>query len=100
MPIAHNVLRAIALLPRRIIVAVIHAYQRTLSPDHGPLKALHPYGFCRHEPTCSTYAAHVISERGAIIGMVLTARRLLTCNPWAKVSEEKLSALARRGAIF
>ncbi|TSC79171.1 MAG: hypothetical protein G01um101425_808 [Candidatus Peregrinibacteria bacterium Gr01-1014_25] len=92
----HNIARAIALLPRRILGAMIIGYQCTLSPDHGPLKALHPYGFCRHEPTCSLYARQVIATRGALTGSLLTIRRLLTCHPWASVSEEKILKLSER----
>lgn len=71
------------LLPRRSAVFALSVYQKTLSPDHGPLRRLHPYGYCRHEPTCSEYGKNVLRERGFIIGSLLTIRRLLTCHPWS-----------------
>ena len=77
-------------LPRTLLIGLIDLYQATLSPDHGPLRHLHPYGFCRHEPTCSQYAKQVLRERGVIRGLVLTIRRLLTCTPWKKPSEERI----------
>jgi len=77
-------------LPRKVISLLIGLYQRTLSPDHGPLKHLFPYGYCRHEPTCSEYGKRVLLKRGVFIGGVLLIARLLTCHPWKKPSEEKI----------
>ncbi len=85
-----NVLRHIWHIPRKFICALISLYQATLSPDHGPLRHLYTYGYCRHEPTCSDYAKRVVTERGAIVGSLLAGRRILTCHPWKKPSEEKI----------
>ncbi len=76
--------------PRRLTIALVRAYQATLSPDHGPLKHLYPYGYCRHEPTCSQYAIIQLEKRGLIIGGLLSAARLLTCHPWRKLDEKKV----------
>ena len=84
------------LLPRTLAAALITVYQRTLSPDHGPLRALFPYGYCRQEPTCSAYAKKVITEGGVLIGLPLLCWRLLTCHPWGKTSHDKLLALSHR----
>lgn len=81
-------------IPSKIVLLCIALYQRTLSPDHGPLKNLFPYGFCPQHPTCSTFAAVTIAKRGIIIGAVLTFGRMLACHPWRKPSDEKLRALA------
>ncbi len=62
----------------------------TLSPDHGPLRHLHPYGFCRHEPTCSVYAAKMLHDRGLVIGMFFAIVRVATCNPWKKPDDAKI----------
>ena len=80
-------------LPRRCAIALIEFYQATLSPDHGPLKALHPYGYCRHAPTCSAYGKIILGERGMIIGGMLLLRRVLSCHPWKKPSDEKIIML-------
>ena len=61
---ARYALRSLWHLPRNAAFIAITAYQHTLSPDHGPLRALHPYGFCRHDPTCSEYGVNVLQERG------------------------------------
>lgn len=82
-------------LPRTFAIALVGLYQATLSPDHGPLRHLHPFGYCRHEPTCSEYGKQVLRERGLIIGTALIARRIFTCNPWATPDDARLRALLR-----
>ncbi len=77
-------------LPRNAAIAFITLYQKTLSPDHGPLKGLYPYGYCRHEPTCSDYGKIVLRERGLVIGSLLLCKRILSCNPWRKPDEAKV----------
>lgn len=64
--------------------ALVRAYQMTLSPDHGPLKALHPYGYCRFNPTCSSYAYEAFGRFGMIKGLWLATKRILRCHPWSE----------------
>ncbi|MBM3231614.1 membrane protein insertion efficiency factor YidD [Candidatus Peregrinibacteria bacterium] len=78
------------LWPRLIALQLIRLYQATLSPDHGPLRHLYPYGVCRHEPTCSEYGKNVIGNRGLAIGGVLTLKRILICNPWKEPDAAKV----------
>ena len=85
-----SVLQYIWRLPRTLAIRIIEIYQQTLSPDHGPLKHLHPYGFCRHEPTCSEYGKMILRERGLILGLLLTAKRVLSCHPWKKPDERRI----------
>ncbi|MFA7088275.1 MAG: membrane protein insertion efficiency factor YidD [Patescibacteria group bacterium] len=70
--------------PRRLVVAAIRFYQKTLSFDHGPMKSLYPYGFCRFTPTCSDYGVEAINKYGIIKGGLMTCWRILRCNPWNK----------------
>jgi putative component of membrane protein insertase Oxa1/YidC/SpoIIIJ protein YidD len=77
----------------KMIALFITGYQHTLSPDHGPLKTLNPYGYCRHEPTCSVYGKQIILEKGVIIGGAKTLWRVLSCHPWKKLSDEKIRAI-------
>ena len=37
---------------------------------------------CRFIPCCSAYAIEAFQKRGFFIGMILTVRRILRCNPW------------------
>ena len=68
---------------KRILIALITLYQRTLSPDHGPLKARHPYGVCRFHPTCSEYATQAIDRFGALRGSWMGLKRIGRCHPAA-----------------
>jgi uncharacterized protein len=62
------------LAPRRLLTALIRAYQRFLSP------ALPPS--CRFHPSCSQYALEAVSRYGALRGSWLAARRLARCHPF------------------
>ena len=88
-----NIFEHIRLLPRKLIAWLIVGYQHTLSPDHGPLKALNPYGYCRHSPTCSEYAKKMIMERGVLVGGAKAFWRILSCNPWTKLSDAKVKKI-------
>ncbi|HAI98382.1 TPA: hypothetical protein DCL30_02445 [Candidatus Peribacteria bacterium] len=91
-----NLLRTCILLPRKVVVQLIVFYQSTLSPDHGPLKALHPYGFCRHAPTCSQFTKEAIARKGVIIGGLLGFLRLLSCHPWKRPSARRIMETSHR----
>jgi putative component of membrane protein insertase Oxa1/YidC/SpoIIIJ protein YidD len=89
-----NLLRHTWHLPRNAIALLITGYQHTLSPDHGPMKRLHTYGYCRHEPTCSEYSKDMILRQGVAIGGMKAFWRILSCNPWSPLSESKLKKMA------
>lgn len=57
-------------------MALLLLYKRTLSPIVG--------NRCAYTPTCSMYSYDAIAKYGAIIGIVLTAGRLLRCTPFSK----------------
>ena len=76
--------------PRILGIALIRIYQNTFSPDHGPLRHLHPYGYCRHSPTCSMYAIEQLEQRGLLLGSFLSMKRLLSCHPWKKPDERRV----------
>lgn len=79
-----NVFLLFKRIPAYVMVWLIKFYQKTLSPDHGPLNIFHPLGFCRFQPSCSQYAVEAISKHGAIKGSIMLCWRLLRCNPWNK----------------
>jgi hypothetical protein len=57
-----------------VLKGCVHAYRYTLRGIIG--------SHCRHYPSCSDYALEALGTHGALRGSVLTARRILRCNPW------------------
>lgn len=57
------------------LVGLIRAYQILLSPRIGQV--------CRYYPTCSHYGLQAVKVHGAGKGSLLTAWRVLRCNPWS-----------------
>ena len=60
---------------KRLLVTLIRAYRRFLSPAL-PRR-------CRYEPSCSVYALTAIRRFGAVRGGLLGGWRLLRCNPFS-----------------
>ena len=58
-----------------IFILPIRLYQRFISPLTPPR--------CKYYPTCSVYALEAYRKHGVIKGTVLSAWRLLRCNPWS-----------------
>lgn len=79
-----SVLKFIWYIPRNIVCLLIRGYQKTLSPDHGPLKGMFPNGYCRFTPTCSDYSYGVVKKHGVLWGVVKAVWRILRCNPCGK----------------
>jgi putative membrane protein insertion efficiency factor len=63
-----STLRSIAVAPARL-------YQRVISPAL-PQR-------CKYYPSCSHYSVTAIRQYGILRGLVLSAWRLLRCNPWS-----------------
>lgn len=61
---------------KRACFALLLLYKRTLSPIIGR--------HCAYTPTCSMYSYDAISKYGVVIGIALTAGRLMRCNPFYK----------------
>ncbi|MGE5392362.1 MAG: membrane protein insertion efficiency factor YidD [Candidatus Saccharibacteria bacterium] len=70
-------LNKIAALP---LIFLLWIYRHTLSLDHGPLRFLFPYGYCKFYPTCSVYASSVLKAQG-LIGLPKIIKRVLACTP-------------------
>ena len=58
----------------RLLVALIAAYRRRLSPLLGQ--------HCRFHPSCSAYAQEALSRYGAARGSWLALRRIVRCQPF------------------
>ncbi len=64
-------------IPRYLLLLPIFAYRRFFTRIKG--KAT-----CRFTPSCSAYGVMALLNWGAILGVLLTAYRILRCNPWGK----------------
>jgi putative membrane protein insertion efficiency factor len=73
---ASDLLRSILILPRNGVLAFLVAYRSVISPLYGDV--------CRYYPSCSAYAVGAVQQHGAVRGAVLSAWRILRCNPWSK----------------
>ena len=71
-------------IPRKPFLWLIRFYQKTLSPDHGFVKILFPYGYCKFQPSCSEYGYRAIEKYGVLRGIPLAIWRILRCNPCGK----------------
>jgi putative membrane protein insertion efficiency factor len=56
-----------------LLVRLVRAYQRWLSPMLPPA--------CRFHPTCSEYTATAIAVHGSVRGVGLGLWRIVRCNP-------------------
>jgi putative membrane protein insertion efficiency factor len=73
-----------ALLPRRVAIAMIRAYQLSLSMLIGRA--------CRHLPTCSEYTAEAIDHHGLWAGGWLGLSRILRCQPFCRAGFDPVPA--------
>jgi hypothetical protein len=74
----------------RILLAILAAYRRWLSPA---LHALSPGGGCKFLPTCSEYASQAIALHGPLKGVCLALWRLLRCHPFTRGGLDQVPAL-------
>lgn len=75
---------------KHLIIGLIAIYQKTLSPDHGWGRHLYPFGFCRFHPSCSEYAILGVEKFGVVVGLALSARRFIKCNPFTRPAFDPL----------
>ncbi len=55
-----------------LLIKIIKLYQGIPSNIHM---------YCRHYPTCSSYAIDAINEYGSIKGSLMALKRIIRCNP-------------------
>jgi putative membrane protein insertion efficiency factor len=60
----------------RFLIAIVRAYQVSLSPYIGR--------DCRFLPTCSDYFIEAVLRKGAFRGAFMGIWRILRCNPFSK----------------
>ena len=55
-------------------IILIRFYQLAISPFLPKM--------CRYTPTCSAYSLEALKKYGLLKGGYLSAKRILSCNPW------------------
>jgi len=75
---------------KKIILLAIILYKKIFSLDSGflrfalsPLKLLTTPSVCRFTPSCSEYCYQAVKKYGIISGLLLGAKRLLSCHPYS-----------------
>ncbi len=58
----------------QILLAPVYFYRYAISPLTPPS--------CRYTPTCSLYTIEALKKHGPFKGAYLSAKRILSCNPW------------------
>lgn len=76
----------VLLIPRNLGVLLIRGYRAVISPLYGDV--------CRYYPSCSAYGLGSVQQRGLLVGSVLTAWRILRCNPWSPGGIDEVRAAA------
>ncbi len=61
---------------RVIGIALVYGWRYTFG-------LLTPAGTCKYHPSCSQYAVDAFRAHGFVKGGMLTAWRVLRCNPWS-----------------
>jgi uncharacterized protein len=59
-----------------LVIILIKGYQKIISPILPPS--------CRFYPSCSQYGIEAVNKHGVIKGGLMTAWRVLRCNPFSK----------------
>lgn len=67
---------------KKILLAVVKAYQKIISPLFPPS--------CRYYPTCSHYTVQALEKHGAAKGLFMGASRIMRCNPFAEGGVDKV----------
>lgn len=67
-------LRLVTQIPGYLLIAMVKAYQWTLSPLFGRQ--------CRFHPTCSNYFIAAVQRYGAIPGAWRGVKRICRCHPF------------------
>ena len=57
-----------------LLLIPVYIYRGAISPLLPPS--------CRYTPTCSRYTIEALKKYGPIRGTYLSAKRILSCNPW------------------
>ncbi len=72
---------------KRPVLALLRFYKARISPGLPPA--------CRYTPTCSEYAMEAVERYGVLVGGLLAARRVISCNPFSRGGYDPVPERAR-----
>lgn len=72
---------------KKPLIALVRGYKKHVSPALG--------NNCRFTPTCSEYAMQALEVHGAAKGLLLSAWRVLRCNPLGKAGYDPVPEKGR-----
>jgi len=67
---------------KKLLIGIITVYQKFISLPLHQLLGISPGTGCRHTPSCSVYAQHAFEHYGIAKGLLLSSKRLLSCQPF------------------
>ena len=73
MKICKSILRGIAFVIKKVLIAIVRFYQICISPYFPST--------CRYIPTCSKYFIQAVEKYGPFKGTYLGIKRILRCHP-------------------
>ena len=74
---------------KKILITAIEFYRKYISGRK-------PYPTCKYVPTCSQYAIEALEKNGLILGLLLSAWRIIRCNPFSKGGYDPVPDLRRK----
>lgn len=66
-----------------LAVFVTRLYQKTFSPDHGPLGVYFGTNRCKFFPSCSEYTLRALRQYGLFFALVVSLKRIFRCHPFS-----------------
>lgn len=71
-------------LPRNLLILFLKLYRKIISPLYGEV--------CKYYPSCSKYALESVTHKGVLKGSIMSAWRILRCNPWSHGGVDEIEA--------
>lgn len=79
--------RSVGFVLTWLLIAIIGVYRTVVSPVLPPT--------CRFHPSCSAYGLEAVRTHRAVKGGILTAWRIVRCNPWSRGGVDPVPAVGR-----
>lgn len=81
-------LRLLKKILTQVLLAPVYFYRFAISPLLPPS--------CRYTPTCSQYTIEALKKHGPFKGSYLSAKRIISCNPWGGSGYDPVPELKKK----